>query len=229
MQKTVPMLQSQMRNDRGSRKARKLRDTGQIPVVVYGHGEAPVSIAVNLHQLSEALHHGNRIFEAELNGTKQTLLVKDLQYDYLGRKVIHADMVRVDLTETVQVSVPVETRGTPKTGIIDVLLGSLQVECVVTSIPEKISITVREMNIGDMVKAQQIQLPDGVKLVTDAEALVLLCHEVAEMKTTEELEQEMPAGPEVITERVREEEGQEPTAEASKEKEKEKSKEKEKE
>lgn len=217
MQKTVPMLQSQMRNDRGSRKARKLRDSGQIPVVVYGHGEAPVSIAVNLHQLSEALHHGNRIFEADLNGTKQTLLVKDLQYDYLGRKVIHADMVRVDLTETVQVTVPVETRGTAKSGIIDILLGSLQVECVVTSIPDKFSISVREMNIGDMVKAEQIPLPAGVKLVTDPGALVLMCHEVAEIKTTEELEQEMPAGPEVITERVREE-GEEGATEGGKEK-----------
>ncbi len=224
MQKTVT-LKSEVRNGRGSKVARRIRAAGQVPAVVYGHGKEPESISLDLHDFSEALHHGNRIFETTIGGTAETLLVKDLQYDYLGRKVIHADLVRVDLTETVQVIVAVETRGKPKGGIVDVLLGKLEVECVVTAIPDRISLSVREMNIGDTLKAGQIALPEGVKLVTDPEALVLLCHEVAELKTTEELEQEMPAGPEVITKRVREEEGEGEGAEPAKGKEKEKSKE----
>ena len=226
MQKTVT-LKSEVRSGRGSKLARRIRAAGQVPAVVYGHGKEPESISVDLHDFTEALHHGNRIFETTIGGTPETLLVKDLQYDYLGRKVIHADLVRVDLTETVQVVVAVETRGKPKTGIVDTLLAKLEVECVVTSIPDRISLTVREMNIGDIVKAGQIALPEGVKLVTDAEALVLMCHEVAEMKTTEELEQEMPAGPEVITERVREEEGEGEGAEPAKGKEEKKEKAKE--
>lgn len=224
MQKTVT-LKSEVRNGRGSKLARKIRASGQVPAVVYGHGKEPASISVDLHDFSEALHHGNRIFETSIDGTPETLLVKDLQYDYLGRKVIHADLVRVDLTETVRVVVAVQTRGKPKTGIVDTLMAKLEVECVVTAIPDRITLVVREMNIGDTVKAGQVPLPEGVTLVTDPEALVLMCHEVAELKTTEEIEQEMPAGPEVITERVREEEGE--TAEAAKGKEEKKEKAKE--
>jgi large subunit ribosomal protein L25 len=207
MQKTVT-LKSQVRTDRGSKVARKIRAAGQVPAIIYGHGKDPAAIALDLHDFAEALHHGTRIFETAVDGVNETLLVKDLQYDFLGRKVIHADLVRVDLTETVRVVVAMETRGKPKTGIVDTLLSKLEVECVVTAIPDRISLSVREMNIGDNLKAGQIPMPEGVTLVTDPEALVLMCHEVAEMKTTEQIELEMPAGPEVITERVREEEGE---------------------
>jgi large subunit ribosomal protein L25 len=76
------------------------------------------------------------------------------------------------------------------------------------------------MNIGDVIKAGQIALPEGVTLVTDPDALVLICHEVAEAQTSEEVELETPAAPEVITERKEEEgEGGEPAKAKEKEKE----------
>ena len=103
---------------------------------------------------------------------------------------------------------------------MDTLLAKLEVECVVTAIPDKITLVLREMNIGDVIKAGQIALPEGVTLVTDPEALVLICHEVAEAKTSEEVELETPAAPEVITERKEEEgEGGEPAKAKEKEKE----------
>jgi large subunit ribosomal protein L25 len=135
-----------------------------------------------------------------------------VQYDYLGKDVIHADFMRVDLTEMVTVSVPVELKGTAKGaadgGIVDQHLAQLEVECVVTNIPESIVISIKEIGVGDSIHAGDIKLPQGVKLVTDAAAIVLACHVVAEAKTTEEAEIEAPAGPEVIK-REKKEEGEE--------------------
>lgn len=197
------VLKAQIRDGIGSKKSASLRKQGLIPAVVYGHKEQPVSIALNEHDFLANLHLGSRLFDIEIAGKQDKLLIKDVQYDYLGKDVIHADFMRVDLTEMVTVSVPVELKGTAKGaadgGIVDQHLAQLEVECVVTNIPEAIVVSIKELGVGDSIHAGDIKLPQGVKLVTDAAAIVLACHVVAEAKTTEEAELEAPTGPEVIT------------------------------
>lgn len=201
-------LKVEVRDTVGSKQAVRLRKVGKIPVIVYGHGQEPVAIAVNLHDFTEALHHGQRIFEVSLSKKKATLLVKELQYDYLGKDIIHVDMVRVDLTELVKVTVPIEQKGTSKgsheAGIIDELLDHIEIECKAGEIPEMIEVSVKEIGVGDSIHAGDIVLPEGAKLVTDPRALVLHCHLVAAAKTTEEIEEEAPTAPEVIGEKPEE-------------------------
>jgi large subunit ribosomal protein L25 len=204
-------LQVEVREKAGSRQAARLRENGKVPAVVYGHKKESIAIALNIHEFVEALHHSHRLFTAELPGGKQTLLLKALQYDYLGKDVIHVDFIRVDLTERVTVKVPLELRGTAKGaahgGILDELMSSLEIECPVVEIPKSISVVVRELEVGDSITAGQISLPSNCVLKTDPKALVIICHEVAETKTTEEVQAEQPVVPEVITEHVKEEEG----------------------
>ena len=107
-------LKAELRDRAGTKAAARLRREGKLPAVVYGHGQEPVSIAVDAHDFVEGLHHGHRIFNFVMPTGAQTLLVKDLQYDHLGKDVIHADLVRVNLNERVVVEVPVELRGTAK-------------------------------------------------------------------------------------------------------------------
>lgn len=205
------VIKAEIRTTLGTKDASRLRDKGMLPAIVYGHKKEPVAISFDLHGFIEDLHHGHRLFDADMGGKTETLLVKDLQYDYLGKSVIHADMVRVDLEETVKVKVSIELRGTSKGshegGIIDEHLDHLEIECKVVDIPEVIPIVVKELGVGDSVHAGDVELPAGAKLVTDPKALVLTCHLVAAAKTTEEVEEEMPVGPEVITEKAPEEEG----------------------
>ena len=202
-------LKAEVRETVGSRQAARLRKAGKIPAIVYGHGQEPVSIAVDLHDLTEALHHGHRIFETSIGKKKATLLVKELQYDYLGKDIVHADMMRVDLTEMVKVTVPIELKGTAKGthegGIVDEHLDHLEVECRASDIPEFIPVSVKELGVGDAIHAGDIELVEGMKLLTDPETLMLTCHLVAAAKSTEELEEEMPVAPEVITEKAAEE------------------------
>jgi large subunit ribosomal protein L25 len=205
-------LQVEVREKAGSKQAARLRENGKVPAVVYGHKKESIAIALNIHEFVEALHHSHRLFTAELPDGKQTLLLKALQYDYLGKDVIHVDFMRVDLTERVTVKVPLELRGTAKGaahgGILDKLLASLEIECPVVEIPKSIPVIVRELEVGDSITAGQITLPADCVLKTDPKALVIICHEVAEIKTTEELQVEQPVAPEVITERAgKEEEG----------------------
>jgi large subunit ribosomal protein L25 len=206
------VLKAQIRDGSGSKKSTALRQKGMIPAVVYGHKEKPVSIAVSGRDFLVNLHHGSRLFDVEIAGKQEKLLIKEVQYDYLGKDVIHADFMRVDLTEKIKISVPIEIKGTAKGaadgGIVDQHLAQLEVECVVTSIPDAIVISIKELGVGDSIHAADIKLPAGVTLVTDPAAIVLACHVVVEAKTTEEADLEAPVTPEVIG-KAKKEEGEE--------------------
>jgi large subunit ribosomal protein L25 len=210
------MLKAETRDSVGSKHAKQLRRKGMLPAIIYGHQQEPLPVALNLHDFTESLHHGHRIFDVKLGKKKETLLVKDIQYDHLGKYVIHADLVRVDLTEMVKVTVPIEQRGTSKgsheSGMIDELLDHLEIECRVSDIPDVLPISVKEVGVGDSVHARDVELPEGAKLVTDPNALVLHCHLITKVKTTEELEEEMPAAPEVISEKPEEEQAEQEEA-----------------
>jgi len=202
----VMSLHVETREQLGSKTASRLRQQGKTPAVIYGHKQASVSIAVNTHDFALGLHRGHRIFSVDLPEGKQTLLLKALQYDHLGKTVIHADMVRVDLTERVTVKVPLSLRGTAKGsshgGVLEELLDHLEIECPVIEIPVSIPVIIKDLEVGDSIAAGQVVLPANCVLKTDPKALVVLCQEQVEAKTTEDLLAEAPAAPEVITERA---------------------------
>jgi large subunit ribosomal protein L25 len=205
-------LKIEPREKNGSKIAARLRENGKVPAVVYGHKKEPVSICLDAHEFLKELHQSRRLFTAELPEGKQALLLKDLQYNHLGSVVIHADFIRVDLSERVIVKVPLELRGQAKGaahgGILDELMAHLEIECPVVEIPTSIPVIVRDLEVGDTINAGQIPLPANCVLKTDPRALVINCHEVVEAVVAEEVAAEAPTTPEVITERAaKEEEG----------------------
>jgi large subunit ribosomal protein L25 len=212
MAKTLS-LEAQIRDQTGSKAAGAVRNKGRIPAVVYGHQQQPVAVSLDAHQFMEGLHHGLRLVDVTVDGKTETAIIKALQYDHLGRDVIHADLMRVDVTERIKVIVPIELKGVPKGqqegGVLSVLVDRIEVQCLAVNIPQAIVISVKELGVGESIHAGQVQLPEGVTLVTAAEVLVASCQVVAEIKTTEEVEAETPAVPEVITEKKEAEEGAE--------------------
>ncbi|MHC4596799.1 MAG: 50S ribosomal protein L25 [Planctomycetota bacterium] len=207
------LLKAEIREHTGSKDSKKLRKDGRIPAIVYGHKQKPVAISLDRNNMVEGLHHGRRLMDVQIGGKKEKMIVKDLQYDYLGKDVIHVDLMRVDVTETIKVAVPVElkgiAKGTHEGGIIEECTDHLEVECKATDIPESVVVSVKEINVGDTLHAGDIELPEGVKLVSPPETLLVTCHLVAAARTTEELEKETPVSPEVIGEV--EEAGEEPS------------------
>ena len=208
MEKNVS-LQAEIRDRTGSTAAVAVRKQGRIPAVVYGHKQEPISISLNAHDFVEALHHGHRLMDITISGNTQKMLVKDLQYDYLGRDIIHADLVRVDVTEMITVTVPVELKGTAQGthegGIIEEHADHLEIECLAINIPELVVVSVKDLGVGESIHAGDVKLPDGVSLVSSPELIVATCRVLAVTKTTEEIEAEAPQAPEVIREKKVEE------------------------
>jgi large subunit ribosomal protein L25 len=203
MRKTL-LLKAEVREQTGSKTVRKVREQGKIPAIVYGHRQEPVAVSLDAHNFVEGLHHGHRLMDLQIGKKKETAIVKELQYDHLGRNIIHADFMRVDVGETVKVVVPIELKGTAvgtrEGGIIEEHTDHLEVECKVVDIPESIVVSVKDMHIGDALHAGDVQLPEGMVLSSSPDVLLVTCHTVAAAKTTEELEEEVPIAPEVIGE-----------------------------
>lgn len=210
MNKTL-LLEAQIREHTGSRAAAQIRKQGRIPAIVYGHKQEPMAISVDAHDFVQGLHSGHRLIDVTVAGETQKMILKDLQYDYLGREIVHADLMRVNVTEAVRVTVPLELKGiaqgTQEGGIVEEHTNQLEVTCLVTNMPETIVVSVKELAVGGIIHAGDIALPDGVTLVSSKEAIVATCHLVAAAKTTEELEEEAPTAPEVIGEKKEEGEG----------------------
>lgn len=185
-----------------------------MPAIVYGHKQEPVAVVLNTHDFVEGLHHGHRLMDVQIGKKKEKIIVKELQYDHLGKNIIHADLMRVDVKEAVRVAVPIELKGvaagTHEGGIVEEHLDHLEIECKVTDIPEVIVVWVKDVHVGDSVHAGEVELPSGVKLISPAETLLVTCHTVAAAKTTEELEEEIPTTPEVIGEEKEPEEEEAP-------------------
>jgi large subunit ribosomal protein L25 len=185
----IAKLQAEKREAHGTREAQRLRRQGKLPVVVYGHGQAPEHLSVSLHDLVGLLEHKTHVLELVVAKDRQQVLVKDVQFDYLGATPIHVDFARVSLTERVKVSVPMDLRGTPvgvaDGGILDHSLVDLEIECLVTEIPESIRVSVAELKIGDFLHVRDVPLPEDVKAVTPADTIV--CSVRAKVEEVEEV------------------------------------------
>jgi len=211
----MAVLKASRRDEIGTRRVKPLRRRGLIPAVVYGHGEQPVAITLSQHDVGVAVAHGERLLEMELDGAMQNVLLKEVQYDPMGQEILHVDLTRVDLDETVKVTVPIVLRGTPvgqaDGGVLHQINSQVTIECTVRSIPEDIRASVAEMKLDDVLYMKDLSLPEGAKLMDDGGAIVAIVSLVAEEKVAEpeEVAAAAPAEPEVIGEKKELEEGEE--------------------
>jgi large subunit ribosomal protein L25 len=200
-----PQIAAQPRSQLGSRANRRLRASGKLPGVVYGHKEAVVPVSLPGKELVTHLDRGAHVFDLSIDGKAEKVLVKEVQYDHLGAEVLHVDFARVSLDERVEVNVRIELRGTPKGeadgGVLQQILAGLQVECLVTEIPEVIRHSVAEMALNDALHVKDLPIPAGVRVLQDPEAIVALVREVIEQAPVEVVEA-APAEPEVIGRKV---------------------------
>jgi large subunit ribosomal protein L25 len=198
----------------GSRAAARLRKSGRIPGIMYGHGEDTVPIAVPQHELELLLHHGAHLLELDLNGQKRPVLIKEVQYDHLGTTPVHVDLARVSLDERVRVTVPIELRGEAKGikegGVLDQTIADLEIECLVTQIPENVRVSVENLAIGDALHVSDIVLPEGVVALQAADLVVCNVRMPIEAKPAEAApaEEAAAAEPEVIGRKEKEPEAE---------------------
>ena len=201
MAKASVNIAAKAREQKGSRANKRLRDAGLVPGVVYGHKEAVVTITLPKKELVGHLEHGVHVFDLATDGKTEKVLVKEVQYDHLGLEVLHVDFARVSLDEKVEVTVPLELKGEPagekEGGVLQQILSELEVECLVTDIPDVIVHNVSEMKLDDVVHIKDLKLPAGVRALQDEDQIVCQVKEVKEEEAAPAAEGES-AEPEII-------------------------------
>jgi large subunit ribosomal protein L25 len=208
------VLETQPREGRGSQAARQLRRKGLVPAVVYGHKEPTVAIALPLETIDNAIRRGVRVVDLRTDGKDQKAFIKEVQWDHLGKEVLHVDFARVAVDERIVVTVPLELRGNAPGvnagGMLDQPIHTLSVECLAISIPESIRVNVGELQIGASIYVRDLVLPPGVKAMTDPDAIVVhITTPVAEPEAAAAAEAPEQAEPEVIgRQKAEEEEGE---------------------
>lgn len=202
----IETLEVQKRKSAGTRAAARLRRAGKLPAILYGHKIEPVTLTLDCHAVEMQLAHGAHLINLKMEGNEQPCLIKDVQYDHLGSKLVHVDLARVNLSERVKVHVPIELRGHAKGvhegGVLMQELVSVEIECMVSAIPDNIRVDVADMELDQVMHVKDLVLPEGITAESDPEAVVAMIRipAVKVEEVTEVVEGE-PTGtePEVIT------------------------------
>lgn len=170
-------LATEPRSGTGSRVAQKLRKSGRIPAVIYGHKEAVVPVSVDAKELHRAivLQHA-RVLDLKVGNKTETVLIRELQWDHLGSEMVHADFARVSKDEKVRVTVPVKLKNAPKSmggGVLDQPFHQVHIECLAIAIPDSITIDITDLTMGQPIHVSDLSLPEGVKVLEAPEGVVV--------------------------------------------------------
>jgi large subunit ribosomal protein L25 len=165
---------AELRTSFGKGAARKLRATGKIPAVLYGHGTEPIHVALPGHQVALILRKANAVLDLDIEGTEQAALVKDVQKDPVLQIIEHIDLIVLRKGEKVQVEVPIHVEGESFAGTLASLEeNTLLVEVLAISIPERIALDIEGAVEGTQIFAKDLVLPEGATLVSDPDLLIV--------------------------------------------------------
>jgi large subunit ribosomal protein L25 len=207
-------LETYKREGRGSNRASKLRKEGRVPGVLYGHKEATVSLSVDHKPLMEAIRHGARVVEVKTEKGAEIAQIVEVQWDHLGKDVLHIDFKRVDKDERIEVEVRVELKGiapgVTAGGQLDQPLHVLQIECPALEVPDSIRVVINELQLEQAIHVKDLKLPPNVKALDDPDAVVVhVIKKGVEAEPGAEAAAATTAEPEVITRKKGEEETEE--------------------
>jgi large subunit ribosomal protein L25 len=188
-------LAVEVRTDTGKGVARKLRAVGRIPAVLYGHGNASVSLSIQAKDLDTLLktsHAGlNTLIDLEGDSAVEgkVVLIKELQRHSVAGTLSHADFFEIDATAKIHVSVPIKLEGTPEGvklgGVLEHMMREIDLLCLPNAIPDSLEVDVSGMNQNESLHVSDLTLPEGVETGVD-EALPIV--HVATKKIEEEVE-----------------------------------------
>jgi large subunit ribosomal protein L25 len=190
-------LKAQRRDKKGTRYAKRERSAGKLPCVLYGQGKDPAHLNLDHKEALRCFELGERVFTIELTeeSKTQTVLLKDLQFDYLGTNIVHCDLMRVNLDDIVEANVHLhlvgDAKGLKTAGAVLVQkMNEVPVTCRVSDIPDEIRLDISDLAADDHLSAGDITLPDGLTLNCEPETVAVLINVKAEQEAEEGTEAE---------------------------------------
>jgi large subunit ribosomal protein L25 len=195
------VLHVTLREHLGTAQARRLRQTGQIPAILYGHQEANVALSIPASEIEAAVRHGGKLVDLK-GGVSEKALIRAVQWNPYGNEVLHVDLTRVSEQERVSVMVALELKGeapgTKQGGMLEHHVFELEIECPAGEIPEKLVAHLKHLQLGESITAGQIELPPQVTLLTPTDMVVVNCHAVGPLVEPELEPTAGPGEPEII-------------------------------
>ena len=186
-------LQVEVRDGRGKGPARQLRAKGLLPAVFYGPGVETKGLALSPKELTKALeteYRLNIVLRLAIAGQEHLAMVKDVQVDPVTRVPLHVDLYKVSNDRHVNVSVPLRTTGralgVQKGGKLNVVFRELPLRATPDAIPSSITVNVASLDMGEVFKVQDLELPDGVEVLLSPERRLILVSEERKKAVAEE-------------------------------------------
>lgn len=197
------------RTELGSAACRRLRERGLVPGNVYGHNAPPTPIVVNSDVLRPVLKSGVHVVDLDLGGKQDKAVIREVQWDIFGKEIRHVDLLRVDPNERVNITVPIELKGTAPGvvagGILEQPLHQITIDCLAYQIPDSLQIRINSLDIGQSIYVRDLELPPGSHAHAQPDAIVVHIVKLQEREIT--TTEPGAAEPEVI--------GKKPTEEAA--------------
>jgi large subunit ribosomal protein L25 len=173
-------LQAREREGRGKNDARRLRSQGMLPAVLYGDGDGKSTVlAVPVMVVDYTLQHvgDNALYDVELGGQDLTARVVDVQRDPVSGTLVHVDFAPVNMRERIVVTVPLavvgESPGVIDGGVLDQVAYEVEVESLPGDIPQEVTVDVSNLGIGENLTLADVELPEGVTLISDEEEVAV--------------------------------------------------------
>jgi large subunit ribosomal protein L25 len=193
-------LKAKVREGVGKDNVKKTRAAGLIPAVLYGEGEQPLALAVNAKEFYPVMRtkaRENVILDLFIDGADRgecKAIIREIQYHPVRRDILHVDFQHISMTKEITINVPVMVLGEPmgvKThgGILEHLLREVEVQCLPANIPDRVTVDVSELDIGDSLQVKHLMV-EGVKILTNPEMSVVT---VVAPTVVEEVKVEAPA------------------------------------
>jgi len=177
MSKTLSIT-AEPRQDKGTRAMRRLRATGRVPAVMYGHGQEPQMLSLSRHDFDGLLRHGGHgLLDVTVGAATESAVIKDVQFDAFGREILHVDFARVSRDERVVVEVPIVLKGTApgvaEGGILNWVLHSVDVECPATNIIEQLPVSVASLHLNQALLVKDLKVAEGLTIQHEPDLVVV--------------------------------------------------------
>jgi large subunit ribosomal protein L25 len=176
-------LSATARTETGKNAVKKIRKSGSVPAILYGRARDPQPLAVGRKELVAAIAAGGRNVLIDLRlsrdgGEPNTVMIAEIQRDYLRREILHVDLHQISLTERLEARVPVVLAGTPAgvasgQGILGQHLREVLVRCLPTQIPDHLTIDVAGLGVGDSLHVRDLPVPEGIEILTPPEEVLV--------------------------------------------------------
>lgn len=188
-------LKAEVRADRGKGVARKLRAGGKVPAVLYGPGGDSVALSVDARQLGQVLGTGagmNVLVDLDLGAATHHLAIpRAIERHPVRGTVLHVDFLRIARDREVTIDVPIhidgDARGVREGGLLEHHLWQIHLSCLPTNVPDRLSMDVRDLDMGGVIHVSDLVVPTGVTILTPGEEVIVMCVHPQAMKLEAEL------------------------------------------